>query len=349
MRAWPFFALVFVAVLFPALAHADDDARTKQLRLLCAQLSGDLTEPGGLAAFKRCLTQDPLSAMKQNAFGVRPAGPPPAPPKGFGRDSRQLIANAVAKFQAVDKMLYVLATDGKLWRATISGRDGKVVETNVASFHALDATTFYAVDPNGKLRRGTGDVASRHWVDDEVSAFQPIDATSVYVLGRDAKLWRETGDMHNRVLVDTDVAAFQAIDAVTVFVRSKDGKVWRDKGTKADRTLIASNVIDFRATSDGIYVLVSDNALWHQSGDKQEQISAGVRAFEPADAHNVYVLAPDGKLWRGQNMTAPGELVDMDLLAATDARPFQAIDAEHVYVLGNDHSLWAETMPPRHQ
>jgi outer membrane protein OmpA-like peptidoglycan-associated protein len=37
-------------------AAAQDDAQTRQLRLLCAQLSGDLTEPGGMAAFQRCLT-----------------------------------------------------------------------------------------------------------------------------------------------------------------------------------------------------------------------------------------------------------------------------------------------------
>jgi outer membrane protein OmpA-like peptidoglycan-associated protein len=40
----------------PGPTAAQDDAKTKQLRLLCAQLSGDLTEPGGMAAFQRCLT-----------------------------------------------------------------------------------------------------------------------------------------------------------------------------------------------------------------------------------------------------------------------------------------------------
>jgi hypothetical protein len=48
-----------LALLVPAWlgaadgAAAQDDARMRQLRLLCAQLSGDLTDPGGIAAFQR--------------------------------------------------------------------------------------------------------------------------------------------------------------------------------------------------------------------------------------------------------------------------------------------------------
>jgi hypothetical protein len=48
-----------LALLVPAWlgaadgAAAQDDARMRQLRLLCAQLRGDLTDPGGIAAFQR--------------------------------------------------------------------------------------------------------------------------------------------------------------------------------------------------------------------------------------------------------------------------------------------------------
>jgi outer membrane protein OmpA-like peptidoglycan-associated protein len=46
---------------------AQDDAQTRQLRLLCAQLSGDLTEPGGMAAFQRCLTtHDPAGEIRRD-------------------------------------------------------------------------------------------------------------------------------------------------------------------------------------------------------------------------------------------------------------------------------------------
>src|SRR6204780_4769077 len=56
---WPRALLLLLAGgcgVIPGPVAAQDDAKTKQLRLLCAQLSGDLTEPGGMAAFQRCLT-----------------------------------------------------------------------------------------------------------------------------------------------------------------------------------------------------------------------------------------------------------------------------------------------------
>ena len=62
-----------VLFMTAGLASADDDARMKQLRLLCAQLSGDLTDPGGIAKFRRCLTtKDPLNEIRRdnNIAGV---------------------------------------------------------------------------------------------------------------------------------------------------------------------------------------------------------------------------------------------------------------------------------------
>jgi outer membrane protein OmpA-like peptidoglycan-associated protein len=61
----------------PGPAAAQDDAKTKQLRLLCAQLSGDLTEPGGMAAFQRCLTtHNPADEIRRDnnvgSAAVRP-------------------------------------------------------------------------------------------------------------------------------------------------------------------------------------------------------------------------------------------------------------------------------------
>ena len=65
-------AAVCVAVLALAPAAKADDARTARLRLLCAQISGDLTDPGGLAQFRRCMNSaDPVAAMRQNALPPR--------------------------------------------------------------------------------------------------------------------------------------------------------------------------------------------------------------------------------------------------------------------------------------
>jgi hypothetical protein len=58
-------ALSMLAIIAPA--YAQMDARTAQLRLLCARLSEDLTEPGGMAQFRRCLTHPPVAAIRQNA------------------------------------------------------------------------------------------------------------------------------------------------------------------------------------------------------------------------------------------------------------------------------------------
>src|SRR5579862_1359822 len=244
------------------MAFAQDDARTKQLRLLCAQLSGDLTEPGGLAAFKRCLTQDPIAATKQNVFGTPAAVQPPA---GHGRNTRSAVASAVYRFQvAGSTSVYVLASDAKLWRATLDGKDAKVVDPAVTSFYALDGTSFYALDPQGNLWREDGDGA-RQKVDATVARFQPLDGTTVYVLGTDGRLWRETGDQSNRSLVDAEVAAFRAVDATIVYVKGREGKLWRENGSNVDRRQVGSNVGDFRIVGSSVYLTGSDGGLWRKN------------------------------------------------------------------------------------
>src|SRR5580704_6314950 len=125
------FALLFAALVSHP-ASADESTRTKQLRLLCVQLSGDLTEPGGIAAFRRCLTaHDPLAeAARQNNIGHIGGMPgftdrPHAtPPRGFGRNTRTVEAQAIDQFQTMDgKVIYAVATDGRLWRATVGAKD----------------------------------------------------------------------------------------------------------------------------------------------------------------------------------------------------------------------------------
>jgi hypothetical protein len=86
-----FLSVAVVGVTTADLALGEDDARTKQLRLLCARLSGDLTEPGGIAAFRRCLTQEPLGEIRRdnNIAAPPPDTPKNAPPfAGYGRNGR---------------------------------------------------------------------------------------------------------------------------------------------------------------------------------------------------------------------------------------------------------------------
>jgi hypothetical protein len=311
-------ALVVLGTMDPAAAQ--DDARTKQLRLLCAQLSGDLTDPGGIAAFRRCLTtHNPLGEIaRDNNIGHVPSAVAPAadrpgavPPKGFGHGSRSLLANGVDHFATRDgKAFYAIDKDGRLWRWSPATKESGVVDQNVADFASVDDGHLFVLGTDGHLSVEAGDGTNRAPVDTTVAAFQPAGAV-VYVRGTDGKLWRETGDMHQRSLVDEQVVFFQAIDANLVYVLGKDGKLWRQQGDKG----------------------------------KAEQVDRGVAAFQALDLHLAYVLGQDGRLWRDQGNRDQAALVDGNVLAAAGRAAFQAVDPQHVYVLGNDHQLWAETMP----
>jgi|GEM_PF-2706644 hypothetical protein len=343
------FLLTFLATALPVLA--DEDARTKQLRLLCAQISGDLTEPGGIAAFRRCLTRDPVDAMKQNAFpgAGAPTGPPIAAPAGFGENSRQSVAGAVVDFQVVTgKIVYALVTDQKLWRSTPGSTVGVVIDSAVAGFRAIDGGLVYVLGTNGRLWRETGDANPRAFVDAEVAAFQPIEGGLIYVRGLDGKLWRETGDMHNRQLVDRDVAAFQAIDARSVFVLGHDGKLWRETGDERTRSFIAGQIGRFHVIGDTVYVLTQpDHLLWRQTGSQApERVAGEVRDFQPVDMNLVYVRDTAGRLWRELGNDSQRELVDRNLAPEAEPAGFQAVDAAQIYVLDKNHALWLEKMPP---
>jgi outer membrane protein OmpA-like peptidoglycan-associated protein len=59
--------IILATTVTPARADPADDARIKQLRLLCALMSGDLDDPFAMMKFKRCMSQDPATAIRQNA------------------------------------------------------------------------------------------------------------------------------------------------------------------------------------------------------------------------------------------------------------------------------------------
>jgi len=195
--------LLWLALLVPAWfgpaggAAAQDDARMRQLRLLCAQLSGDLTDPGGIAAFKRCLTtHDPLGEIRRdNNIGGIPAVDRPGakPPPGFGHNSRRTFADDVRRFET---------------------RDGRL---------------FNVIDKDGKLWRGKPATKEAHTIDEDVAAIELIDDANLLTLGTDGRLWRRQGDAAGRVLIDEKVAAFQAMGAL-VYVRGSDGKLCRETG-----------------------------------------------------------------------------------------------------------------------
>jgi hypothetical protein len=339
-------------------AAAQDDARMRQLRLLCAQLSGDLSDPGGIAAFQRCLnTHDPLAEIRRDnniggGSGTTAADRPGAkPPPGFGHNSRRTLADGVQRFATRDgRLFYVIDRDGKLWRGKPATKEAHAIDENVAAIELIDDANILTLGTDGRLWRRDGDAVGRALVGDKVASFQAM-GTLVYIRGSDGKLWRETGNAGSRDLVDQQVTSFQAIDPDRVYVLSNDGQLWRENRDARDRKAIAGTVTAFQYVADGdtTYVLTRDGTLWRQQGDKgkPEQVDHGVAAFQVLDLHLAYVLGKDGRLWQELGNRDQAMMVDFGLLAEVGRAAFQVIDAQHIYILGNDYKLWAETMPVR--
>jgi hypothetical protein len=355
-RRWATF--LFAAIfLFPAVAaRADDSLRMKQLRLLCVQLSGDLMDPGGMAAFRRCLTtHDPLNEMRRDngIGGVRVRRivdrPNAAPPPGFGRNSRNSVAQQVQSFQTLDgKVVYVAAADGKLWRATLGTKDAHVVAPSAVLFRATGDGHLFVLDHDGALWRANADGSNRIAIDRAVADFQPVGSVA-YVRGADGSLWRENADGSHRMPVDKAVKTFQAIDGRVVFVLGLDGKLWREAGDMNSRTLIAGAIRAFQYVPDGdtFYVTTTDDGLWRKTGKQNAaQIDHDVAAFRAADMNLVFVLGKDGRLWQELGNRDQAVLVDRDVMIGNGQPTFEVLDAHHLFIVGEDHKLWAESMPP---
>jgi hypothetical protein len=349
-RVFVFLAAGWAVIATVGLASGQDDARTKQLRLLCARLSGDLTDPGGMAAFRRCLTKDPLGEIRRdNNIAAAPTDrPSAAPPATFGGNSRHHVADGVDRFQVADSnVFYVLDKAGKLWRGTADSKDARLLDQNVAAFHVRDGYLF-AQGTDGTLWRARLDGGDRTRIDQAVAAFQPIDAGVIYVLGTDQKLWREFGDAGKRTEVDRTVKDFQAIDGSLIFVLGTDQQLWREIGTMQSRTFIANQIVAFQyiANGDTMYVQTADGTLWRKGGNNApEQVDHAVAAFQAVDMHLAYVLGKDGRLWWELGGRDQAVLVDRDVLLTSGKAAFQASDPAHIYLLGSDHRLWAESMP----
>jgi hypothetical protein len=353
LRLPPAFALISVGVvlLTSGLASAQDDARMKQLRLLCVRLSGDLTDPGGMAAFRRCLTtHNPLNEIRRdNNIAAAPSDRPnAAPPEGFGRNSRFHVADGIERFQAAAaNLVYVLNSAGKLWRGTVDGKETHLVDEKVANFRLVDAHLFIQ-GADGVLWRLKPDGTERNRIDQAVGAFQPVNAAVIYVLGTDHTLWREIGDASKRAEVDHTVKDFQAIDVNLVFVLGAEGQLWRENGDARSRTLVAKDIVGFQYFPDGdtIYVQTADAVLWRKTGNgKPELVDQSVAAFQAMDPQMAFVLGRDGRLWREIDGRSQAMLVDRDVLVTAGKTAFHADDPARVFLLGSDHKLWLEALP----
>jgi hypothetical protein len=348
-------ALISAASFLPASAETN-------WRLMCAVLGGDLSEPGQLAAFRRCLTtHDPKGEMiRQNIPGHggrmnNPLAnlnapldrPNAAPPAGYGRSSRSAIAQAIQQFQLVDnKVVYIVATDGRLWRSTLGTKDAHVLGQAVSGFRVTEDGALYELSSSGDLFREGTDGSHRTLVDQAVADFTPVEGGIIYVRGSDGKLWRETGNQNNRALVDRQVTAYQPAGNGVIYVLTNDQKLWREGG--GDRKLVASSIAGFQYFSGGdtFYVLTGASDLWRRSGSHPaEKVDSNVVGAHAVNANLVFVLSRDGRLWRDDGDRDHAQLVDHNVMASLGGSSFQVTDAEHVLVIDKENKLWAEKMP----
>jgi hypothetical protein len=233
------------------------------------------------------------------------------------------------------------------------------VDGSVRAFRPFDGRAVYVLGTDGKLWRefGTWNNAAepRVEIDQSVTAFRPLNADTIFVLRNDGALWRESGawtlSRQSRTKVDGNVRGFKALDDVLVYVLGKDGALWREYETgnnpEQPRRNVDRNVAAFQAlNAEIVYVLGSDRKLWREfdtwnnAEQGRQNIDGNVSAFQAIDAETVYVLGTDGNLWREfgawDNQDKPRVQV------AGNVKAFQALDANTIYVLGNDGNLWLD-------
>lgn len=249
------------------------------------------------------------------------------------------------RFQAIPgtNTVYVLGSDGNLWRETGSAGNRNLVDGHVAQFQAVDSTTVYVLGTDGNLWAENGNSSNRGLVDGNVASFQDINSQEIYVLGSDGKLWRENGNSASRTFVDGNVVQFQGLmDSMYVFVLGTDGHLWREYYDHNTRFLVDGNVRQFQAIDQTtVYVLGTNGNLWHEIGNysNRTQVDAQVAGFEPLldGSSTVYVQSYNGNLWREYGNGTPATWVDGSVAA------FQALDGTTVFVLGTNGNLWHET------
>ena len=236
-----------------------------------------------------------------------------------------------------DGVVYVLGSDGKLWRERSDMSTRSEVEANVTQFQAMNDRLVYVLGTDHRLWREQGDMHSRSVVDGNVAQFRAMNDGVVYVLGSDGKLWRERSDVHNRSEVDDSVARFQALNDGDVYVLGRDMILWRESADMRDRSQVEGYVLQFQALNDSVvYVLRGDRELQRKQGDMITWVDGSVENFQAMNDSLVYVLGRDRRLWRVHGDMRDRSQVD------DNVENFQAMDEGLIYVLKLDGDLWRE-------
>jgi hypothetical protein len=278
-----------------------------------------------------------------------PPGPPPVPcPKYFeyvlGTDhnlwrehndeptdwnvkNRVWIDRDVAQFQAMfcTNVVYVLDTDGSLWREPRLQRGPKPIDQNVAQFQVVDNNTAYALHTDGSLWSEYTD--NRPYpppfpVDDRVVQFQGINSNLVYVLEAGGKLWHVGDALY---LVDQNVLDFQVDTHGNVYVLYTDRNLYRKYTNGKRPDWVDGNVLAFQALDETyVYVLGTDGKLWRERGNmnNRDSVAQGVLGFQVLDPARVDILWADREL---RNNLASAD-IDANVLEFQNGQgPFKAV------------------------
>ena len=196
-----------------------------------------------------------------------------------------------------DGVVYVLGSDGKLWRE----RCDMSTAANRSQCDAVPGEKdrlVYVLGTDHRLWREQGDMHSRSVVDGNVAQFRAMNDGVVYVLGSDGKLWRERSDVHNRSEVDDSVARFQALNDGDVYVLGRDMTPWR-KFAPSYASVEKLKSLYSQALNDSVvYVLRGDRELQRKQGDMITWVD-GIVVELPGDERQIGVCA-----WEGQEALA---------------------------------------------
>jgi hypothetical protein len=190
---------------------------------------------------------------------------------------RTFLDHQIADFQAVGDLVYVVGADKRLSRLHPDGNGRDLIDENVMAFQAVNATQVFVLGTDGALWRETGDFHNRSKVAQPVAAFEYVaDGDTAYVLTPNHILWRQKGT-DAPVQVDHDVAAFHAVDANLAYVLATDARLWQELGDRSHAALVdgdlavklGAGAFQFASSGDvegqAVYMLDRKHELWSET------------------------------------------------------------------------------------
>jgi hypothetical protein len=191
--------------------------------------------------------------------------------------NRTFLDHEVGDFQPIGDFVYIAGTDKRLRRLHADGKGSDQIDENVAAFQAIDSTLVFVLGTDGALWRETGDFHNRVKVGQPIAAFEYVaDGDTAYVLTPSHFLWRQNGTDTPRQ-VDHDVAAFHAVDMNLAYVLATDGRLWQELGDRSQAVLVdgdlavklGAGAVQFASTGDvegqAVYMLDRKHELWAET------------------------------------------------------------------------------------